>query len=208
MTAHKAAPRVLVPRSAVRSRAGRAIGWIALPWAIGFAIVVDVLLTSAGWPRTPRPLLLQVAILLVGAGPAVLWLLAGWLGHRRRLAWLLEWPQPKLILDTDGLTLATADQAPQRLLWTDIIAIRLLPPWVPSKIYGHGGAMLAEIPAPLVRPRVEGDGETRLADELAAFSPRLAGVTSAGRSDRLAVAVVLVVLLGLGAFGLIVLVTR
>ena len=39
---------------------------------------------------------------------------------------------------------------------------------------GRNGAVLAEIPANLVTPKIEGDGETRLSDEIAAFQPRLA----------------------------------
>lgn len=208
MTREVSVPRVLVPRAPVRSKAGRALGWIALPWAIGFAVAVDAALDAVGWPRNARPPLVQVAIVLVGLAPVIIWFLAGWLGRRRRFAWLLESPQPTLILDADGLTLLSKLRGPQRIRWSDITAVRIQYPTMPSRILGHGGATLAEIPGPLATPRVEGGGETRLADELAAFSPRLAGVDKKRREDRLVTGVVLAVLAGLGAIGLIVLLNR
>lgn len=208
MTDPGTARRVLVPRSAVRSSAGRALGWIALPWAVGFALVADTLLVAAGVPRTFRPPLMQIALLVVGLAPAIVWFFAGPLGRRGRLTWLLESPQPTLVLDKEGLTLVTGRGAPQRLLWREIAAVRILPPSVPSRVMGHGDVTLAQIPGPLVTPRIEGGRETRLVDELAAFSPNMTGLAENHLADRVTVAIVLVVLLGLGALGVIVLLTR
>ncbi len=208
MTREVSVPRVLVPRAPVRSRAGRALGWIALPWAIGFAVAVGAFLDAMGWPRDARPTLVQVAIVMVGLAPVIIWFVAGWLGRRRRFGWLLESPQPTLVLDADGLTLLSNLREPQRIRWADITGVRILYPMMPSRILGHGGATLAEIPGPLATPRVEGGGETRLADELAAFSPRLAGVHDKRREDRLLIGVVLMVLGGLGAIGLILFLNR
>jgi hypothetical protein len=200
--------RVLVPRSAVRSKAGRALGWIAFPWVFGFVLVVDAALTAMGWPRGPRPPLLQIGMFLVGAGPAILWVFAGSLGRTRPFAWLLESPQPKLILDSAGLTIATTGGEATRLSWNDIGDVRILPPSVPSRIHAGDGSLLAEIPGPLSTPRVDGGGETRLADELAAFSPRLGAASSGAGRDRLLAGIFLVLLIGLGALGLYILLSR
>jgi hypothetical protein len=200
--------RVLVPRSAVRSKAGRALGWIAFPWVFGFVVVVDAALTALGWPRGPRPLPLQIGMLLVGAGPAILWVFAGSLGRTRPFAWLLESPQPRLILDSAGLAIETTGGETTRLSWNDIGDVRILPPSVPSRIHGRDGALLAEIPGPLSTPRVEGGDETRLADELAAFDPRVGGTASDAGRYQLIAGVVVVLLIGLGALGLFILLSR
>jgi hypothetical protein len=201
-------PRILVPRSVVRSKYATRIAWFALPWAVGFAVVADAVLVAAGVPRGPRPWPVATVLVIVGWAPAITWLLAGSLGRLRPFAWLVAPIQPRLVLDTTGLEITDDRGSTVRLEWQQIAEIRLVHPASPSSVIGVNGARIARIPSALIAPRVEGGDETRLADEIAAFEPRLARQGSRRASRRLGLGLVLTVLLALGIVGVYLLINR
>ena len=200
------AARVLVPRGTVRSRAGSALLWVALVWAIAFAFAADALLGAVGVPRGPRPWPLAVLLAILGFGPLVVWLFAGRLGRLQPFGWLVEHDEARLILDTDGITIEHGSSQTARIPWSDIAEFRIVHPTKPTRVIGRDGTVLAEIPANLVTPKIEGNGETRLFDEIATFQPRLAG--SSEQVLQGAVIVAVIVLLAVLAVVGVVLLTR
>ena len=170
--ASSASRRVLVPRTPVPSRTSNVLMLVGLLWGIVVTLAAEGFLAAAGVPVTARSAL-RAVLLAIAWVPFLLGVFAGWLGRIPGLTWLIARTQPRLELDEVGLTIADEQGRTVRVPWSQVAQVRIQHPITRSPVIGPDGSVVARIPGALTTPRVDGGGETRLADEIGRFRPDL-----------------------------------
>ena len=135
---------------------------------------------------------LRNVLLAIGWVPFLLGLFASWLGRIPFLTWLIARPQPRLELGEDGLTIADERGETVRVPWAQVAQVRIQHSLMRSPVTGPDGSVLARIPGALTTPRVEGGGETRLADEIARFHPEVGHALQAQQRATLLVVMLVI----------------
>jgi hypothetical protein len=169
------------------SRAARAIAWLALPWFFAVLFGGAAILAHFERPLGQAPLALRLALIVLAAIPAAMYILGPLLGRSWAFRWLLASPQPEARLDLDGLTLMLPDRKPMRFEWSDITGMHPANDvWRSAYLLGAGGVVLARLPNVLAHPR----GRGSLAQEVVDLRPDrydVAGTSVTGWADRIAV---------------------
>ena len=179
------------PAGSTLSHAGRSVAILAVPWAIGFLLVADAVLSSLGSPGPERPIVVRFAIVAIAAGPLVAWWTAagGWLGRVPGFRRLLAWPQPLARLSPDAIELTLPGEGTRRFDWEGVAALVPDHRWRDlgsAELHSPDGALLAVIPAGLAFPKAGWRSAPTLADLVVATRPDRYAITGGdawGRSD-------------------------
>ena len=197
---------VLLPRHPPRSRAARMLGMIAVPM-FGVVIAIDTVLTAAGMAPAERPEFLRLALALLIAAPALLWLFGPRLASVSGLGWLADQRRLSLAFDASGMTLRRAEQA-QTVGWDDISRLVVFDGSFPSaELVLRDGARL-KVAGELVLGRDAHGQATTLLDEIARYRPELAQVDARRRQGAMISVAIIAVVALLGLVGLLILVSR
>lgn len=154
----KAAPvEVIVqPSRPALATAGRWLGYLAWPWALGFLVAGNELLRAVGYPAEQPPLVLRLAVIAIAAAPGAVWFVTQTrLGQVRGLRRLRAQPQPLARVDRHGIELSLPGHGVRRFDWEAVSRLDVINSWLhqDGRLIGTNGSTLAGIPESLVYPR-------------------------------------------------------
>jgi hypothetical protein len=197
---------VLLPRHPPRSRGARTLGWIALP-LFALVIGIDVVLTGSGMPPAQRPPIVRVVLVLLIAGPGLLWLFAPRLAGLPGFGWLADRRALSLALDASGLTLRRGDDE-RTVPWADVSRLLVFEGSQPSAelVLASGDRM--RLPSELVLGHDDRGRQTTLLDAIDRYRPQLANVDARRRQGAMISVAIVGILAVLGLIGALVLLSR
>lgn len=216
----------------ILSTAGRLVAVFAFPWCIGILLAASA---AIGDTRPALPMWLRLATIAVALAPVLAWWFSAWLARLPGFGWLLEWPQPRATLSQAGIELDLPRQMGLRFTWDEVTALAVSRNW--RRRYGQGelrgqdGRSLAWLPAKLVYPKGGWWQSNTLAETIVLVRPDRYALVSAdwsGRPDSVALrtsgaelslsatkrrrsvllASLMVLLVGIGAAGLVLVFAR
>jgi hypothetical protein len=106
---------VIHPSRPTPSRRTTLLGWLGLPWLIAVLFGTDAVLELIGLPPGERPLPLGMLLVASALLPIALYVASPWLGRLPAMGWLLAKPQPKAVLDAEGIRLTLPERTEARL---------------------------------------------------------------------------------------------
>jgi hypothetical protein len=180
-------PIVIRPSRPTPSRRTTLLGWLGLPWLIAVLFGTDAVLELIGLPPGERPLPLGMLLVASALVPIALYVASPWLGRLPAMGWMLAKPQPKAVLDAEGIRLTLPERTDQDVAWSSVAALQPANSLRrTSALVGSEGQLLATVPWALAHPRGPGLVSRSLARQVVDIRPdrfALTGTDWAGMAD-------------------------